>query len=261
MGDAEALRRTFDEVAELYDRARPSYPEQVFDDLAELARLEARARVLEIGCGTGIATRPLAERGYRVTCVELGEQLARVAQRTLAAFPDVEIVVSDFERWEPPRDDYDAVVAFTAFHWLSSTVRYAKPASVLRDGGALAVVATNHALPADGDPFFADVQEDYDAVVPDPSNAPPPAPDAIGDLSEEIGASGLFRNVGARRYQWDREYTADAYIDVLNTYSGHRALDDATRGRLLGRIRGRIEARGGSVRKTYLTTLNVAVRI
>jgi hypothetical protein len=105
------------------------------------------------------------------------------------------------------------------------------------------------------------VQEDYDAVVPDPSNAPPPAPDAIGDLSEEIGASGLFRNVGARRYQWDREYTADAYIDVLNTYSGHRALDDATRGRLLGRIRGRIEARGGSVRKTYLTTLNVAVRI
>ena len=70
------LRETFDQVAELYDRARPNYPAEVFDDLAALARLPDGARILEIGCGTGQGTLPLARRGYRVICVELGSDLA-----------------------------------------------------------------------------------------------------------------------------------------------------------------------------------------
>ena len=90
----------------------------------------------------------------------------------------------------------------------------------------------------------------------------PKRPDTIPDLSEEISASGVFRNVAARRYVWDVIYTAEEYIDVLNTYSGHRALDDSTRERLLSRIRNRIEARPrGQVRKTYLAMLNVAERL
>lgn len=255
------LRATFDTVAELYDRAWPGYPPQLFDDLEALAGLRRGARVLEIGCGTGVATVRLAERGYRVTCVELGAQLAAVARPKLASFADVDVVVADFETWDGPVDAFDAVTAFTAFHWLSDEARFAKPAALLRPGGALAVVATDHVLPPNGDRFFVEVQEDYDAVVPDPSNAPPGPPEAIGDLSEDIDASGVFTSVGTRRYQWDVVSTAGAYIDVLNTYSGHRALDDATRGRLLDRIRRRIDDRGGSVRKTYLTTLNVARRL
>jgi hypothetical protein len=80
--------------------------------------------------------------------------------------------------------------------------------------------------------------------------------------SDEIDASGRFRNVAVRRYLWDVTYTADDYVAVLNTYSGHRALDDTRRERLLERIRRRVEARpGGRVRKTYLALLNVAERV
>src|SRR5579862_2047686 len=70
------LRTTFDESAEEYDRARPTYPARLFDDMAALARLGSGARLVEIGCGTGQATTFLAERGFQVTCVELGAQLA-----------------------------------------------------------------------------------------------------------------------------------------------------------------------------------------
>jgi len=53
-GVPRELRRTmFEQVPELYDRARPSYPSQLFDDLASLAELPERARLLEIGCGPG----------------------------------------------------------------------------------------------------------------------------------------------------------------------------------------------------------------
>jgi SAM-dependent methyltransferase len=260
------LRTTFEDVPELYDRARPSYPDEIFDDLAALAQLPETARILEIGCGTGQATLALAERGYQVTCVELGEQLAAIARRKLSRFPTVEVINANFEGWQPPHaEDFDAVVAFTAFHWIAPEVRYAKAASLLRDNGTLAIVSTQHVLPPDGDNFFLEVQEDYEAVVPDdPSTkaGAPTHPDSTQDLSEEIAASGFFRNVSARRYLWDVTYTADEYIGVLNTYSGHRALDDDTRERLLARIHQRVEARpGGNVRKTYLAMLNVADRL
>jgi SAM-dependent methyltransferase len=261
------LRTTFEQVPDLYDRARPNYPPELFDDLAALAQLPPAARIVEIGCGTGQATLPLAERGYRITCVELGEQLAAVARRKLTSLENVEVISADFEGWQPPRAEFDAAVAFRSFHWIAPETRYTKTASVLREHGILAVVSTKHVLPPDGDDFFVDVQEDYEAVVPDDPNTKagaggPPAPGAVADFSDEIGASGHFRNIAERRYVWDVIYTADDYIGVLNTYSGHRALDDDTRERLLSRIHRRIEARPcRQVRKTYLAMLNVAERL
>ncbi len=175
--------------------------------------------------------------------------------------PAVRIVNASYETWEPDDADFDAVVAFTAFHWIDPELRYEKSARLLRDGGALAVVATHHVLPEDGDDFFVDVQDDYVALraTPEADEGPPPPPDDVAALGAEIEASDRFRNVGVRRYIWDVIYTAEEYIAVLDTYSGHRALDDETRERLYERIRRRIERRpGGKVRKTYLATLNVA---
>jgi SAM-dependent methyltransferase len=254
------LRATFEEVAELYDRVRPTYPQQVFDDLVALAQLPEAARIVEVGCGTGQATLPLAERGYRITCLELGERLAAMARRNLAAFPAVEIVNAPLETWQPAGAEFDAVVAFTAFHWIDPELRYEKPASLLRERGALAVVGTKHVLPAGGDLFFAEVAEDY-VGLPDADADPPPDPSAVGDFGDEIEASGLFSNVAGRRYVWDVTYTADEYVAVLDTYSGHRALGDERRRRLYERIHHRITARPqGKVRKSYLATLNVAER-
>jgi SAM-dependent methyltransferase len=249
----------FEEVAEAYDRARPTYPPELFDDLAELAELPTGARVLEVGCGTGQATLPLAERGLVVTCVELGERLAELARRKLSRFPAVDVVNAMFETWEPAEAGFDAVVAFTAWHWLDPDVRYRKAAGLLAPGGTLSVVATKHVLPADGDRFFVDVQQDYVDLqaTREWGDGPPPPPEHVRDLAEEFESSALFGAVAVRRYLWDVEYTADEYLTVLDTYSGHRALDPALRSELYGRIRRRIDA---PVRKTYLATLNVARR-
>jgi SAM-dependent methyltransferase len=249
----------FEQVPELYERARPTYPEELFDDLAELTGLGEDARVLEIGCGTGQATLPLARRGYSVLCVELGAALATAARRNLAPFPNVEVVHANFESWEPDRAEFDSIVAFTAFHWVDPELRYEKAARLLRKDGSLAVAGSLHVRRREGDTFWTDVQEDYDAVVPSPDNRPPPFPDEIDDLRAEIEGSGRFEYVDNRRYVWDQEYTADEYISLLDTYSGHRALDDERRTQLYERIRRRIEARpDGRVVKTYITMLNVA---
>jgi SAM-dependent methyltransferase len=257
--DREHLRTTFESVAERYDAARPTYPEALLDDLVEVARVPPGGRILEIGPGTGKASVALAARGYALVGIELGPQLAEVARRNLAPFAQAQIVVGDFEEWEPldPEERFDAVVAFTAFHWIAPDVRYAKPARLLRAGGALAIVETTHVLPEGADPFWTDVQEDFDAIVPHPDNRPPPAPEDVGDLHEEIEASGLFHDVEVRRHLWDVEYGPDEYVAVLGTYSVNLTLPAARRDELFARIHARIAERG-RVRKTYLATLNVA---
>lgn len=259
--EREQLRTTFEEVPELYDRARPTYPDELFDDLATLAGLGEGARVLEIGCGTGQATLPLARRGYSVLCVELGEGLASAARRKLTPFPNVQVVRANFETWEPDRAEFDAIVAFTAFHWVDPELRYEKSARLLREHGSLGLGGTLHVQRPSGDAFWGEVQEDYDAVVPGEDNRPPPLPEEIDDLRAEIEESGHFEYVAARRYLWDHVYSAEEYISLLDTYSGHRSLEEAKRRDLYSRIRSRIEARPhGRVTKTYITMLNVARR-
>lgn len=257
--DRERLRTTFGAVPELYERARPTYPAGVFEDLAELAGLEPGSRVLEIGPGTGQATRELAQRGYAVTGVELSPELAAVASRNV---PAAEIEVGDFERWEPEEGAFDAIAVFNAFHWVAPELRYTKTARLLRPGGALAVVFGVHVLPADGDPFFAEVQEDYDAVVPHPDNRAPSAPEQTeGWWADEFRESGFFDTVEERRHLQPITYTADEYVAVLGTFSDNLALPEEQRNELFRRIHARISARpGGTVTKHQLLLVTVGQR-
>lgn len=254
--DRERLRRTFGSVAEQYDRARPGYPPEIFDDLAELAGLREGSRVVEVGPGTGKATVELIRRGYAVTGVELSADLAEVARRNA---PAAEIVVAEFEKWEPEPAGFDAIVALAAYHWIDPEHRYAKPLALLRAGGALAVVHGRQVLPAGGDPVRTELQEDYDAVVPHPDNAAPPAPEEIADeWGTEFRASGVFEHVEERQHIQELVYTADEYVDVLGTFSENIALPAAQRDELFDRIHARIAARpGGVATKHFLLTLTV----
>jgi 16S rRNA A1518/A1519 N6-dimethyltransferase RsmA/KsgA/DIM1 with predicted DNA glycosylase/AP lyase activity len=100
--DRDRLKITFDSAARLYQRARPDYPEELYDELVHLADLRSGDRLLEIGCATGKATAPLARRGFRITCVEIGPELAAEARRNLASFPDVDLIEAAFETWRAP---------------------------------------------------------------------------------------------------------------------------------------------------------------
>jgi SAM-dependent methyltransferase len=256
--DAHVLRATFDRVAEQYDDARPVAPAEVFDDLVALASLAPGARLLEIGCGTGQATLPLAERGFEILAVELGAQLADVARRKLATFPRVEIVTAPFEEWDPEEGRFDAVVSFNAFHWIDPDVRFAKPAAVLVDGGSLAVVGSHLIVHAGADPVWLALAEDYEAVTGEPETRL--HVDEARDRSAEFTEGGHFGGVTRKTYMWDMTYTADEYVALRGTMSMYVELDDGVRNELFERIRLSIEATGGAVTPTWLAVLYVAKR-
>jgi SAM-dependent methyltransferase len=204
---------------------------------------------------------PLAERGCRITAVELGAELAGVARRNLARFSQSEVVNSAFEDWPLPADPFDAVVSTTAFHWIDPAVRVAKAADALRLGGVLATVATHH-VAGGSDAFFVEVQDCYERF--DPATPPGlrlPAASAVPTDSAELDDSGRFGTAIFRRYEWELTYSTTAFLDLLRTYSNHRALGSTALDGLLECIGSLIEKRhGGRITKRYLTELRAARR-
>jgi SAM-dependent methyltransferase len=236
------LRTGFDRAAEDYQRTRPVCPPQLFDDLIRLAGLQAGDRVTEIGCGTGQATVPLAERGLAVTAVELGPELAAIARRRLAGFPAAEVVTSSFEDWQPQGAMVDAVVAVNSLHWIDPQLRYSKPHRLLRSGGAMAVAGCQWARPAGAGRFWTDVQADYRAVGFEGS--PPPPPDQITAPHFPPEAGSLFEEVASLRYPFQVVYSAEDYLANLATQSSTYALGEARSAEFLARVRRRLESLG-----------------
>jgi SAM-dependent methyltransferase len=259
----DRLKRTFESAADLYHLARPDYPVALFDTLADLTRLRPGAELLEVGCATGKATLPLARRGYKITCVELGGRLAAKARANLAGYPNVEVIEHDFETWQPAeRDRFDLVFAATAWHWIDPASGFPHAWELLKPTGHLALWNAMHVLPPGGDPIFGELQEIYDEIGERlPADYVPPTPSHMPDHRAEIEASGLFTNVVTRPFDWESRYTAQAYIDLLDTFSGHIAMPQASRDRLYGAIRQRLAERpDGQLRRHWGAVLSVASR-
>lgn len=250
----QELRKTFGEDAELYDRVRPTYPDQLYDDLAALLGYPLRPRVLEIGCGTGQATAPMVSRGWSVKAVELSPELGRIARDNL---PELEVITADFESWPLPPEKFDLVISATAFHWIDPAIRVLKSADALRPGGLLAVVSTHH-IAGGSEEFFVEVQDCYRRFTTDADEAGLPPADAVPKDSREVDESRRFGPVEFRRYEWEQTYTTAEYLDLLSSYSGHRALTKQARDGLYGCVSALIDAAGGSITKRYLTELSAA---
>jgi len=254
--------QTFDEIADLYHQARREPPGWLYDTLFAEFEIDARvARVLEIGCGTGKSTLPLARRGAKILALEMGANLARLARRQLAGFPEVEVLCTRFENWDPS-PQFDLVVAITAWHWLDPAVRCRHAAAALKPGGVLAFTTGGHAYPPGYDSFFAEIQECYLAIGADPIPWPPPPPEAVPDSCAEIEQSNCFCDVRVIRRLWSEEFTAGEYVALMRTASDHRLMDPDKREWLFDQMRRRIELRpGGRIRKHIITLLHLARRL
>jgi SAM-dependent methyltransferase len=232
--------------------------------LVEVTGAGSASPVLECGPGTGVATVALADRFGHVTGVELGGRLAEVARRNLTHRADVEIVHASFDTWTPPTwGAFDLVTAATSWHWLDPDTRYRRVHRHLRPGGHLAFWTAMHVIPVDGDTFFTDIQDVYDRIGEGlPDGWTPTRPGAMpDDDTDDIERSGLFEVSSVDQYDWEVTYDADGYIGLLDTFSGHIAMEPWQREELYGAIRSRLGRRAdGLLRRHYGAVLHIARR-
>jgi SAM-dependent methyltransferase len=235
----EDIRLSFNEVAETYDQIRPSYPDDVFDVL--FAALPDRPHVIEVGPGTGQATRSLLARGARVHAIEIGPAMAAKLRSNLA-IDRLTITVGDFERVDLPAQDADAVFSASAYHWIPPQAQISRPAHLLRDGGILATADLIQVDSAADRGFFAASQPIYERYGQ--GHQGPPAPlraqvdPAIRTLLE---ADDRFGDIQVHTYDWDQTYSASEYRDLMLSFSVTQMMDRPARSSLLDDVQVFVE--------------------
>ncbi len=257
-------RLAFGRVAELYDRARPSYPTAVIDELIERAGLRLGDQVLEVGAGTGKLTRLLAERGLAVLALEPSAAMAEVARACCAQYPLVQIEQVDFEGWQRSTPPLRLVVSAQAWHWVSPDLRYERAAAALVPEGTLAAIWT---LPDWEHTEMRDaLRSAYRLAAPDIEAGFPmhPASDPTnlaGDWTAEIEASAGFGEPQVDMYPWSRTYSTAEYLELLQTHQDHILLEPAVRERLLAAVAAAIDTVGGEIALSFVTRLCLARRV
>lgn len=249
---AREQRLVFGEDPDLYDRARPSYPDPLIDDVVTWASEGAGpdgVRAVDAGCGTGKATVLLAERGVTGVGVEPHPAMAAVARRNLAPWPRWEIVVSGFEGWDGPTGAFDLVTAAQSWHWMDPERRIRQAHRLLRPGGWLALFWNTATL----DPA---VRSRLDEVYARR------APQVTGWMdkgsTEHVGdppADAPFGPPVERAYEWERSLTRAEYVDLLGTQSDHRLLPDEVREALLADVAAVVDGAGGRLHVHQRTLL------
>jgi SAM-dependent methyltransferase len=242
----------YDEIAGIYHRARPSYPDELVEDVLEFANLPQSARALEIGCGTGQASLSFAARGLRLVCLEPGPTLAQGARERLRSFPHAQVLCTTFEQWPLEREAFDLIFSATAFHWVRREVRFHKTAQALRMGGTLAI---------------------FNAVARPQTSS---LPDALKNVLKRDGTlrsdrrqwpfetqlreCADFGSAAKREYFTTRSYDAAGLEDLLRSLNRFRRLSIDEQSAVTAMARQAVEARGGLVSLDFRIRLIMARR-
>lgn len=261
------LGRVFNEVPELYDRVRPPYPDQLFTDLVGVTGLHERSSVLEVGVGTGQATRTLAAIGCSVTGIEPGAEMAAIARRRLEGLGNVTLEVSSFEEWDDQGRRFDLLLAASSWHWVDPVIGWQRAHDVLRPHAWLALIG-NVVVRRECEPeMYAETADLHERFSPgNPDWGDPPLEEEVLATDEGWGLvadpGNLFGPTEVRWYPFVQWLDGLALADLLRSTSPYRGLDADVREPLLDAIANRIRERmNDRVPRRYLGVLRVGQRL
>lgn len=244
-------RLVFGEIADLYEARRPSYPEALIDDLVAWAGHGVDApTALEIGAGTGKATRLMAARGVAVTAIEPSAEMAAVARRlAVTTGGAIDSIESDFEHADLDGRRFPLIYAGQAWHWVSVPRGFELARTALVDGGRLVPFWNRPAW--ERSELRAALDDVYAAHVPADLGRGPYHPSVARTASEheqwaeQIAAVDGLGEPEVREYRWSIGYTASEYAGLVATHSETRLLDHDTRGRFLTALECTVDEHGG----------------
>ncbi len=253
---------SFDVFAGNYHLVRPGYPADAYQDIAQQCELTPESHILEIGAGSGIATKELAKVGCYIVALEPGTNLAAIATDNTKEFPKVKVAVGTFEDFTSD-EKFDALLAFTAFHWIKDGQedKFQRVATFLKPSGCL-VLVWNSFFQSDK-AVTAEVNAAYTELLPEiyPEDTAIKAVnrgvlDKLHRREQEVAGNSVFYTTFIRKYLTAYRYDQETYPKLLNTYPKIVEIEDGRRKAFLDRIAA-IVGKHGTITVPVLTTVIV----
>ncbi|MGB5759709.1 MAG: class I SAM-dependent methyltransferase [Acidimicrobiales bacterium] len=244
---------SFGSSAELYDAARPSYPDELIEWLGD----SGRGNAADVGCGTGQVALLLAASGWQVVGVEIDERMAGVARSH-----GIDVEVSSFEQWRPAMR-FDLIASGQAWHWIDPEVGYRHAAELLRPGGRLAIFWNSYRYDSPTQALFGTILNRHapDLLI-DSVPFGTSSPDHAALDAETIRRSSQwFDHPEFRAFAHGRRQTNDEWLAEMTTHSPMAMLDPDVRVALLADLGTSLaELNGGSLDVEYETRVTTARR-
>jgi SAM-dependent methyltransferase len=240
--------RSFELVADVYERARPGYPPEAVSWIAERLGLRPGRTVLDLGAGTGKLTRALLETGARVIAVEPGDAMRAELER---AAPGAEALRGSAEDIPLLDKSVDAITVGQAFHWFRHELALPEIHRVLRAGGGVALVWNSR---DPDEPLHREIGALLAPFVP--PDRPPSE-----DWATRLGESELFGKLEERRFAFVQELDADGLAERIASVSFVAAAPSEARRELDRCLRRVAESLGGRVDFPYVTAAYVSFAV
>lgn len=240
------LRLKFNEDEANYDKWRPSYVPELFDEIIQYSRINEMKHALEIGIGTGQASLPFLQTKCKITAIEFGEKLAEYSKRKFASFSNFEVINIDFESFCADNNTFDLIYSATAFHWIPEEVGYKNVFKLLKSGGVLALFWNHAFVNRTDDLLHLEIRKVYNKFRPSDKQPIEFDKNDCIKIVENINFYG-FVNCYTKLFYQTRTLTTEGYISLLNTYSDHRALPENVKTELENDIATAINSFGGKL--------------
>jgi SAM-dependent methyltransferase len=237
----------FDEIVLNYEKSRPCYSPQLLEDIISYANLAENQSAIEIGCGTGKATEPFLKTKCHVTAVELGKNMASYTREKFRNYTNFEIAEVPFEDYVCAENQFDLLYSATAFHWIEPEIGYRKAYRIIKNGGTLALFWNRPSVNDRDNRLHQKIQSIYHKFLPQwGEKAKVDRGAQQKRIRNQITEYG-FTDLAFHLYPNTRTMTGEEYVELLNTYSDHRALDDRIRVPFYHAVRTAIEEYGNEL--------------
>jgi len=235
------FRKIFDGIVDEFDKWRPCYCDELFNDIIEYSKLSSNKNILEIGPGTGQATEPFLKTGCTLLAVELGENLAAFTGKKFERYNNFQIVNADFETYNFGQRKFDLVFSAAAFQWIKEEIGYPKVYNILNDTGVFALFSTpsKYGTGEDPskygiteDPLYVKIQEVYKKYFyPETRYTCDSKTSHMTSEQVQLYKTHMleqygFINVEHRYFNNTREFNADDYVSYISTHADHITLQE-----------------------------------